>query len=192
MKNINLSSQKMKKTIITISILILTTFISINAKAQSQIVSLGLDTELAINGAYDYDDTPVLHLHFSWVSRVSNNDEIGIKTSFADLKYSYFNYGFMYNRKVNLIRLPRNCNRSLDVIETIVGAQLGMTQRNYPEFKTKKLYFDPQINLQLRWWIKDFVGIYSKVNLSPRRDLDYYGSHQAINYEVEVGLITNF
>ena len=182
----------MKKTIITISILILATFISINVKAQSQIVSFGVDPELAINGAYDYDDTPVTHIHFSWVSRISLNDEIGIKTSFADLKYSYFNYGFMYNRKVNLIRLPRNCNRSLDVIETIVGAQLGMTQRNYPDFDTKKLYFDPQINAQIRWWITDKFGVYSKVNFSPRLDLDYYGKHKAVHYEVEVGLITNF
>ena len=192
MRNINLSPQKMKKTIITISILILTTLISINAKAQNQIISFGVDPELAINGAYDYDNTPVSHIHLSWVSRINTKEEIGVKVSFAPLYYSYFNYGFMYNRKVNLIRLPRNCNRSLDVIETLVGAQLGMTQRNYPEFDTQKLYFDPQINAQIRWWVTDKFGIYSKVNLTPRMDLKYYGNNESIHYEVEVGLITNF
>mgnify|MGYP003630444949 FL=1 len=192
MKTTILSPQKMKKTIVSLVLLAITTFFSIKVSAQAQIISFGVDPELAINGAYDYDDTPVTHIHFSWVSRISLNDEIGIKTSFADLKYSYFNYGFMYNRKVNLINIPRNCNRSLDVVETIVGTQLGMTQRNYPDFDTKKLYFDYQLNAQIRWWITDEFGIYSKVNFSPRRDLNYYGSHQAIHYEMEVGLITNF
>tara|TARA_R110000772_G_scaffold66665_2_gene148331 strand:- start:4044 stop:4610 length:567 start_codon:yes stop_codon:yes gene_type:complete len=165
---------------------------SVEAKAQAQIISLGVDPELAINGAYDYDNTPVSHIHFSWVSRTSLNDEIGIKVSYADLKYDYFNFGFIYNKKINLLNLSHNCNRSLEVVETLVGAQVGMTQRNYPEFKTQKLYFDPQLNAQVRWWVTDIVGVYSKVNFSPRFDLDYYGKHKAIHYEVEIGLIANF
>jgi hypothetical protein len=180
----------MKNKLTVLVLLLLVSFTKV--KAQAQIISLGLDPELAMFGAYDYEDNPVLHLHFSWASRISLKEELGIKVSFANLKYSYFSYGFIYNRKLNLINLSENCNRSLDVVETLVGAKLGIIQRNYPEFKTQKIYFDPQLNAQIRWWITDSVGIYSKVNFSPRRDLNYYGSHQSIHYEVEVGLITNF
>lgn len=167
--------------------LIILLFLSVGVvNAQDrQIMSLGVDPQLLLNGAYNYDNTPVLHIHFSWLSSLESGSEIGVNTSFANLKpYDYFDYNFIYNRKIRLI----NNNK----IETLVGGNVGFILRSYPKFYDKKLYFNYGLNTQLRYWITKDFGLYSKVSVNPRNDLDYYGKHKSLHYEVEAGLIISF
>lgn len=149
-----------------------------------QVMSLGLDPELIIDGAYDDDNTPVLHAHFSWVSKLENKNEIGIKVSFANLKYRYFDYGFIYNHNINLLKS--------NMFETLIGTKVGLIHRSYPEFYSKKLYLNYELNAQARIWISKEFGFYTKINFGPRHDLDYYGNHKAISYEVEIGTVFKF
>ena len=53
---------------------ILILFLCVNLYAQdTQIISIGADVQLLINGAYSYDDTPVLDHYFSIVIQREDN-----------------------------------------------------------------------------------------------------------------------
>ena len=69
---------------------------------------------------------------------------------------------------------------------------MGLIVRTYPGYDTQKVYFDYGINAQIRFWISDKFGVYITGDIGPRNDLDYYGDHQAIHYNTEVGAQFSF
>jgi len=171
-----------RKIIIKLIILFFCTYIC-NSQ-ERQIISIGIDPKLAIVGAYDYEPTPVLHIHFEWLTSLERY-EIGIRVSYANLKpVKYYDMGLLYNRKINLFKT--------EAVETLAGAEIGLIVRDYPLYETQKAYFDYGINAQMRFWLSDWFGFYVKGSLSPRNDLDYYGSHQFAHFDGELGIAINF
>jgi hypothetical protein len=153
--------------------------------SQQQIVYFGIDPTLAVVGAYDYDNTPVLHAHFSWITANESGNEGGIYVSYANLQpYNYFDMGFLYNRRIVIFKT--------DAIDTLLGAEIGLIVRSYPLYDTQKAYLDYGLNAQTRFWFTKNFGVYSKLSFGPRNDLDYYGEHQFAHYDVEIGIQIGF
>ena len=171
-----------KKGLLFIALILVT----VQTVAQDrQVISLGADPKLAIVGAYENSDTPVLHIHFSWLTSFESGNEWGVRVSYANLQpYNYFDYGFLYNRRIRLFNNEQ--------FETLVGARLGLIVRSYPEYDTQKAYFDYGVNAQMRFMLNDWFGFFIKGTLGPRNDLDYYGDHQAIHFENNIGVIVKF
>ena len=173
-----------KELIIVIIIVLFCLFMSRVQAQERQIISIGIDPKLAIEGAYDYDNTPVAHIHFEWLTSLEKW-EGGIRVSYANLQpYKYFDMGFLYNRKINLFKT--------EAVETLIGAEIGLIVRDFPLYDTQKAYFDYGINTQMRFWLSSWFGFYVKGSLSPRNDLDYYGSHQFAHFDGELGIVINF
>ena len=176
----------LKRTWRTWIILIILTVCAFQCSAQGggQIITLGVDPKLAIVGAYEDDPTPVAHIHFSWLTSLEKW-EAGTRVSYANLKpYAYFDMGFLYNRKIFVF--------NTEAVETLVGAELGLIVRQYPLYETQKIYLDYGINTEVRFWLSDWFGFYTKLSAGPRNDLDYYGPHQLVHFDVETGVKFRF
>lgn len=152
---------------------------------ERHIVNVGADPGILINGAYEYNDTPVLHAHLSLTTSHTNGNELGMYVSYANLQpYNYFDMGFLYNRRFDVLKTEK--------IETLIGITGGLIARSYPDYETKKVYPDVGINAELRWWITPWLGVYTKGSGGPRWDLNFYGPHQFIHFDVEGGLVASF
>ena len=172
----------MKKRILLWGLILLSYYLT--QAQERQIISLGVDPKLAIVGAYEYDNTPVAHIHFEWVTSLEKW-EGGIRASYANLQpYKYFDMGFLYNRKILIFKN--------EMVETLAGAEIGLIVRDYPLYETQKAYFDYGVNAQMRFWLSNWFGFYVKGSLSPRNDLDYYGSHQLAHFDSELGIVISF
>lgn len=128
---------------------------------EKHIFTVGIDTKLAIAGAYDYDDTPVLDIFISAVSQVNKN-EIGIICEYAQLNPYYWSFGFMYNRLIPIF--------NTDKIETLLGAEVIVIQRGFkPQVQNEFLAYG--LNATTRIYLVDFLSINLKLNAKYRTDL---------------------
>ena len=144
----------MKRLVISLFILTMT------AQAQEKhIFTVGFDPRLALDGAYSYDDTPVLDFYFSAVVQVKRN-EIGVIGEYANLNPYYWSFGFMYNRL--LIKTNR--------IDMLLGAELIIIQRGFkPQVQNEFIAYG--LNATTRFYIVDCLSVNLKLNAKYRTDL---------------------
>lgn len=145
----------MKKLVIML--VILTTLIT--QAQEKHIFTVGFDPRLALDGAYSYDDTPVLDFYFSAVGQLNKN-EIGVVGEYAELNPYYWSFGFMYNRL--LIKTNR--------IDMLLGCELIVIQRGFkPQVQNEFLAYG--LNATTRFYVFDNLSINLKLNAKYRTDL---------------------
>lgn len=123
-------------------ILLIPTMTMINAQSrrhidsgQQQVIRIGTNPEILINGAYDYDSSH-LAITFDWVNKFESGIEVGITAEFVELDPYYFAGGFQGN--FPMIFKDRNGFEALIGIEAMFinrgiapvnddGQQLGNT-----------------------------------------------------------------
>lgn len=112
-----------------------------------------IDPNLLLNGAYEYDTTPVLDLSIRAGTRLKNNVEITLSVEFAKLKPSYFatkiglNYVFEHNIIDNLFfdgKSRIHLSAGLDMqqivrsgLADLNGKQLGEVYAHGVNFETR-------------------------------------------------------
>lgn len=155
-----------------------------------------IDPNLLINGAYEYDDSPVLDLSIRVGTRLKNNVEFTLAVESAELQPSYFstkiglNYVFEHNPIDNLLfkgesRIHLSAGLDLQQIvrsglEDLNGRQLGEVYTHGVNFETR---FFPRKNNSMR------IGLI--LSLVNRRDLyKAYGDEvfYKINGAVEMAI----
>ncbi len=145
----------MKKLVIML--VILTTLIT--QAQEKHIFTVGFDPKLALDGAYDYDDTPILDFYFSAVVQVKRN-EIGIVGEYANINPYYWSFGFMYNRL--LIKTNR--------IDVLLGGEVIIIQRGFkPQVQNEFIAYG--LNATTRFYIVDCLSVNLKLNAKYRTDL---------------------
>lgn len=150
----------MKKLLIYI-MLLLTAAVAIGQEAY--FVTFGLDPKLAIKGAYSYDKTPVLDLHFKTGTRLANGIEAGVGAEYANLN-PYYLSGKLFINKVFF-------NPS-ETFAVAIGAEAVLIQRGRfsNEQKISAVYTYGS-NAELRWFVSGSISLNASLGLLHRRDL---------------------
>jgi len=131
------------------------------AYKESLIITLGLDPKLAIGGAYEYDDTPVLDFTFSVVTSLEKH-EIGIFCEYADLDPYLWAFGVLYNRKFVVLKK--------EWLETTAGLEVKLLQRGFHPSK-KREWITLGFNATTRFYITDWFAASLRFNATWRREL---------------------
>lgn len=150
----------MKKLLIYI-MLLLTAAVAIGQEAY--FVTFGLDPKLAIKGAYSYDKTPVLDLHFKTGTRLNNGIEAGVGAEYANLG-PYYLSGKIFINKVFF-------NRS-QTLGVAIGAETVLIQRGrFSNGQKINAVYTYGLNAELRWYFTPNVSIDASFGLLHRKDL---------------------
>jgi hypothetical protein len=149
----------MKKTI-TIALLLAA---SATIAQEAYYITAGLDPKLAIKGAYSYDKTPVLDVHFKTGTRLVNGIEVGVGVEYANLNPSYF-LGKIYINKVFF-----NWRENLAFV---VGAEAVLIDRGrFGNNKKINPVYTYGLNTELRWYFTENTSIDLAFGLLHRKDL---------------------
>lgn len=159
-------------------------FLSVFVHAQDkQIISIGADVQLLVNGAYSYDDTPVLDAYFNWVTQKDNGVEIGIFVEYAKLNPKFYSMGFSGGYNFDLIRR----------FDTVINLEGGLIVRDFDGYETQKAYLFAGANGIVRYWVFDWVSLDARLNVKYRNDLaKYYNDPKPIRYSGILGLSFKF
>lgn len=149
----------MKKTV---SIALL--FMASTAVAQeAYFITAGLDPKLAINGAYSYDKTPVLDIHFKTGTRLQNGIEVGVGLEYAKLKPSYLASKFYVNKVFFNWR---------ETFAVAVGAEAVLIDRGrFGNGQKINPGYTYGLNTELRWYFTKNASIDLAFGLLHRKDL---------------------
>ena len=164
--------------------LLIILLLSLNLYAQDkQIISLGADAKLLINGAYSYDDTPVLDGYFSWITQKENGIELGLFTEYANLNPKFFSMGFSGGYNFDLI------NR----FDTVINLEGGLIVRDFDYYDTQKAYLFMGANGIIRYWFLDWLSLDARLNVKYRNDLaKYYNDSNPMRISGILGLSFKF
>lgn len=150
----------MKKLLITLLIL-LTAFIAVGQEAY--FITVGLDPKLAIKGAYTYNDTPVLDVHFKTGTRLENGIEVGVGFEYAKLNPSYT------ASKLYLNKVLFNYSKTLAVA---IGVEAVLIDRGrYGNNKKINPPLTYGLNSELRWYFMENASLDFAFGLLHREDL---------------------
>lgn len=149
----------MKKTV---SIALL--FIASTAVAQeAYFITAGLDPKLAIKGAYSYDKTPVLDVHFKTGTRLVNGIEVGVGFEYANLNPSYA------ASKLYINKVFFNWRENLAFV---VGTEAILIDRGrFGNNQKINPVYTYGINTELRWYFTKNASIDLAFGLLHRKDL---------------------
>jgi hypothetical protein len=150
----------MKKLLITL-IVLLTAFIAIGQEAY--FMTVGLDPKLAIKGAYNYDKTPVLDIHFKTGTRLANGIEVGVGFEYANLNPSYAAGKFYINKVFFNWR---------ENVAVAIGAEAVMIDRSrFGNNQKINPVYTYGLNTELRWYFMENTSIDFAFGLLHREDL---------------------
>jgi len=148
-------------------ILLLISFISFSQ--EKQIFKIGLDPKLAISGAYSYDKTPVLDATLTVLTQLENGNEWGINIEYANLKPTYYHYGFIFNKVIT----------KGNTIETLLGVELLALFRDFKAPKTQ-LWLTSGINAECRFYVFRNSGIALRYNYKYRPEYKIFRTNGMI------------
>lgn len=159
-------------------------FLALNVYSQDkQIISIGVDAKLLINGAYSYDDTPVLDGYFNWITQKDNGVEVGLFVEYANLNPNFFAMGFSGGYNFNLVRR----------FDTVLNLEGGLIVRSFENYDTQKVFLFMGVNGIVRFWIVDFISLDLRLNVKYRNDLaKHYNDSNPIRISGITGLSFKF
>ncbi len=159
-------------------------FLSVLAHAQDkQIISFSADVKLLIDGAYSYDDTPVLDGYFNIVTQREDNKEFGLFVEYANINPKFFAMGLTGGYNFNLVRR----------FDTVINLEGGLIVREFEGYETQKAYLFMGANGIIRYWFLDWLSLDAKLNVKYRNDLaKYYNDPKPIRISGILGLSFKF
>ena len=159
-------------------------FLALNVYSQDrQIISIGADAKLLVDGAYSYDDTPVLDGYFSWITQKDNGVELGLFVEYANLNPKFYSMGFSGGYNFNLVRR----------FDTVLNLEGGLIIRSFPLYDTQKAYMFMGANGIIRYWFFNWVSLDLRLNVKYRNDLaKYYNDSNPIRISGVTGFSFKF
>ena len=153
----------MKKLITTILLIIsIQVFGQIDYNYDRHHLSFSVDPKLTIDGAYSYDDTPVLDFEVEIKTGVGMN-EYGIFLEYAKLNPYFYAFGFKYNRIVKILNNT--------TVETLTGPEIFVIQRGFHPSKQRE-WVSGGLNNEIRFNLfSDRASVSLVSNTKWRRDI---------------------
>ena len=159
-------------------------FLSVFTHAQDkQIISIGADVQLLVNGAYSYDETPVLDGYFNIVTQREDNKEFGVFVEYANLNPKFFAMGLTGGYNFNLVRR----------FDTVLNLEGGLIVRSFEDYDTQKVFLFVGANGIVRYWFLDWLSLDLRLNVKYRNDLaKFYNDSNPIRISGITGLSFKF
>ena len=130
--------------------------LSLNLYSQDkQIISFSADVKLLTNGAYSYDDTPVLDGYFNIVTQREDNKEFGVFVEYANLNPKFFAMGLTGGYNFNLVRR----------FDTVLNLEGGLIIREFPDYDSQKAYLFIGANGIIRYWFINWLSLDARLNV---------------------------
>jgi hypothetical protein len=162
---------------------------------EKPIFEIGYDPGLAINGAYNNNDTPVLHFHFAGGLQFESGNQFLIETTYANLEpASYYSIGLQFNKYINYNPIKETKLRVFGVtlfdaskLDYYIGGGPMIIQRGYNS-NEKKIFVTGKLNGKIAYNIGKVTSFY--VNLDylyrPERDIKKFKSQVDIGLQITI------
>tara|TARA_R110000851_G_scaffold305835_1_gene463990 strand:- start:6409 stop:6966 length:558 start_codon:yes stop_codon:yes gene_type:complete len=155
------------------------------AQDEHPIFEIGADPVLVIDGAYDYDDTPVLHFRFAVGTEYVNGNQALLEVTYANLQPAYFfSIAGVYNVEVKSnVFLNKKINIGsftifdFNQMSTYVGGGPMYIQRGFHSSE-KKEFLSFKVQTKLEYNLNDWLAWYLAYEYIGRGDIDTFAKYQ--------------
>lgn len=160
----------MKKIIL----FLLLSYSVLSTSQEVNFLQIGVDPSLLIDGAYDYDKSPVLNVFFRAGTKFESNIAAGMSIEYADLNPFYLSYGVFASKVFNLS----------NIISISTGPEFVVLQRGrFTNNNKYNPFYTFGINGDINFALNDYLSLGLRSFLIHRKDLHKeYNEHKFFNF----------